>query len=458
MVESKEFRVLSPTAILGYGFPEASFERGLNRNPNLIAVDAGSTDPGPYYLGIGKSFTDRAFVKKDLQYLLKAGVERKIPVVIGSAGGAGASSHLRWCQEIIEEIATEEKLSFKLGIIPADVEKKTVLSALARNKISPLKYVHELTPDHVKESTAIVAQMGIEPLQQALAEGCDVVLAGRSYDPAVFAALPVMLGYDPGLALHMGKILECAAIASTPGSGADCVLGILQSDSFILEPLNPKRRFTTESAAAHTLYEKDDPYHLPGPGGVLDLTDCKFKQLDSSRVEISGTRFVPSKKPNIKLEGARLVAYRSISIAGTRDSIMIKNIDKIIEEVREQIDEMMSRDKIDGDIYFHIYGKNGVMGEMEPLEFGRTRSHELGIIIETLGPTQDKADTLCSITRSTLLHYGYENRIATAGNLAFPFSPSDSSLGKVFEFSIYHLLELEENEARMFPCEVREIN
>ncbi|MDH5173295.1 MAG: 3-methylaspartate ammonia-lyase, partial [Gammaproteobacteria bacterium] len=51
------FSVLSPTAILGYGFPAASFERGLACNPDLIAVDAGSADPGPYYLGSGKSFT-----------------------------------------------------------------------------------------------------------------------------------------------------------------------------------------------------------------------------------------------------------------------------------------------------------------------------------------------------------------------------------------------------------------
>ena len=45
-----ELRVLSPTAILGYGFPAASFEEGLKREPHVIAVDAGSTDPGPYYL------------------------------------------------------------------------------------------------------------------------------------------------------------------------------------------------------------------------------------------------------------------------------------------------------------------------------------------------------------------------------------------------------------------------
>jgi hypothetical protein len=86
------FNVLSPTAILGYGFPESSFLKGLAKSPDLIATDGGSTDPGPYYLGAGKSFTDREFVKRDLTYMIKAGVGRGIPVVVGTAGGSGAAA------------------------------------------------------------------------------------------------------------------------------------------------------------------------------------------------------------------------------------------------------------------------------------------------------------------------------------------------------------------------------
>ena len=47
-MSEKMLKVLSPTAILGYGFPESSFEEGMSRKPDVIAVDAGSTDPGPY--------------------------------------------------------------------------------------------------------------------------------------------------------------------------------------------------------------------------------------------------------------------------------------------------------------------------------------------------------------------------------------------------------------------------
>ena len=39
----KEFKILSPTAILGYGFPEESFKAGIALKPDLIACDAGST-------------------------------------------------------------------------------------------------------------------------------------------------------------------------------------------------------------------------------------------------------------------------------------------------------------------------------------------------------------------------------------------------------------------------------
>jgi len=104
----KEFRVLSPTAILGYGFPAESFKAGMKLKPNVIAVDAGSTDPGPYYLGCGKSFTDRSAVKRDLEFMLSAAINEDIPVIIGSAGGAGADSHLDWNVDIVREIAAEK--------------------------------------------------------------------------------------------------------------------------------------------------------------------------------------------------------------------------------------------------------------------------------------------------------------------------------------------------------------
>ncbi|MCP4158313.1 MAG: DUF1446 domain-containing protein [bacterium] len=449
----KEFTVLSPTAILGYGFPEDSFYKGLDASPDLIAVDGGSTDPGPHYLGAGKSFTDRTGVKRDLRYMITEGVKRGIPVVVGTSGGCGARPHLDWCREIVEEIALENDLSFKLGLIYSDVEKEIVREALNGGKITPLDYVHELTEEILDESVNIVAQIGVEPMIDALKQGCDVILAGRAYDPACFAALPILQGYDEGLATHMGKILECAAIASTPGSGSDCVLGFLGEDYFRLETLSDERRFTKESTAAHTLYEKSDPYHLVGPGGSLNLENCEFIEGKERGVTVKGSRFETAEKYTVKLEASRKIGHRTISIAGTRDSILINQIDSVIEKVRLRVDDLLKKEKMNGNVHFHVYGKNGVMGSLEPE--ADLISHEICIIIDVVAPEQTMADTICSMTRSTLLHYGYDGRISTAGNLAFPFSPSDIKAGEVYNFSIYHIMEIDNQD--MFKIEVKEI-
>lgn len=445
-----EFRILSPTAILGYGFPAESFAAGLSKCPHAIAVDAGSTDPGPYYLGAGVSFTSRRAVKRDLDRIIPAALERGVPVLIGTAGGSGADIHLRWNLEIIREIAAERRLGFKIATVGAEIAKTEVSRLWRAGRISPLPPGPELTEEDIVQSVRIVGQMGMEPLLQALDAGADVVLAGRCYDPAVFAAPAVRHGFPAGLAVHLGKILECAAIAATPGSGADCLFGWLRRDRFEVEPLNSARACTVSSVAAHTLYEKSNPYLLPGPGGVLDLRAARFEQVDSRRVRVSGSRYEPSRPYRIKLEGARSLGFRTLSIAGIRDPVMIERIDEVIAGVRARVAESLGNDGSSFRLEFRLYGKNGVMGPLEPEQ---AAGHELGLIIEAIAGTQELADFVCSQARSTMLHHGYAGRISTAGNLAFPYSPSDLKAGEVFTFSLYHLAEVEDPCA-FFPMEL----
>ena len=47
--------MLSTSGILGYGFPEESLTLGMERGIHMLGVDGGSTDPGPHYLGSGKT-------------------------------------------------------------------------------------------------------------------------------------------------------------------------------------------------------------------------------------------------------------------------------------------------------------------------------------------------------------------------------------------------------------------
>ncbi len=446
------YKVLSPTAILGYGFPEKSFKAGVEKRPDCIAVDAGSTDPGPHYLGAGKSFTSRAAVKRDLEFMLAAAMELSVPCIIGTAGGCGAREHVEWNESIIREIAGARGYSFRMAVIHADVTREDAARALRLGKLHPLHPAPEIDEEEIAKSVRIVAQMGAEPVIEALEMDCRVILCGRCYDPVPFAAPALKRGFDPGLAVHMGKILECASIAATPGSGSDCVMGSLYEDCFELESLNPQRQFTAVSTAAHTLYEKTDPYRLPGPGGTLDLMNTRFEGLEGGRVRVSGTGFIASDPYTVKLEGVKSAGFRTISIAGIRDPILIEGIDSVLDSVTKQV---RADTGFAGALLFHVYGKDGVMGALEP---EKTRaSHELGLVMEVVARDQEEANTVCSFFRSTLLHYGYPGRISTAGNLALLYSPSDISCGQVYEFNVYHLMEVDDPQS-LFPITVYEVS
>ena len=444
----KELKILSPSGIVGYGFPEESFRRGVAQKPDLIACDGGSTDPGPYYLGSGIPFTNATAVKRDLTLMLKAACQLNIPLVIGTAGGCGADVHVAREVEIIRQIAKEEKLSFKMAVISSEFDKNFLLEQLSAGKIEKLGPAPEVTEKDILDSTHVVAQMGIEPIIQALDGGAQVVICGRCYDPAAFAAPAIRLGYDQALSLHLGKILECAAICATPGSASDCIMGYLGEDYFCVEPLNPDRTCTPVSVSAHTLYEKTNPYILPGPGGHLDLSDCVFPAESDRRVRVTGSKFVPEAVPSVKLEGAKGAGFRTISICGNRDPIFISQIDDILENLKRRTKENISAD-FDYQLDFIVYGKNGVMGSLEPTN--QITSHEIGIVIDVVADTQEHSAAVCSVARSTLLHYGYPGRIATAGNLAFPFSPSDIKVGEIFVFSIYALLRSEDPKKLFTP-------
>ena len=53
MVQST--KILVPSGVLGLGFSEDALKEGLKRKPDIIAIDGGSADSGPFYLGSGTS-------------------------------------------------------------------------------------------------------------------------------------------------------------------------------------------------------------------------------------------------------------------------------------------------------------------------------------------------------------------------------------------------------------------
>ena len=192
--DTYECRMLSTSGLLGYGFPESSLKLALEREPHFIGVDGGSTDPGPYYLGSGECLNSRKAMKRDLRLMLLGATSKKIPLVIGSCGGAGGEPHLQEVAELTREVAKEEQLKFRMALIHADQERKQVEDWLDDGRISALRNVPKLTRATIERSSRIVGMMGAEPFMRALDGGAQVVLAGRASDAASWAGCAMRHG------------------------------------------------------------------------------------------------------------------------------------------------------------------------------------------------------------------------------------------------------------------------
>ncbi len=448
-MSDRSFTILAH-GMLGYGFPIASLEEASRRGFDLVAIDAGSTDPGPYYLGSGRPFISRTMVERDLELLIGAAVKAGARLVIGSAGGAGTRSQLDFVAEVIRGLLRRHGWThLKFATIDSQLDPAVVRQALDDGRIETFETEQALTLVDIDEAINIVAQMGVEPFIAALDAGADIVLAGRAWDVANVAALPIMLGYPAGLALHLGKILECGGQAAVPVEGSDLLIGRLFDDHFEVESPHAAKACTVASVAAHTLYEKSNPVWLPGPGGIVDLTASRFEALDDRRVQVTGSAFRVATNLTVKLEGARRVGHRHVAMAGLRDPIMIGQIDDICAAVSDRLARNL-QDQLDPDSYsvlFRRYGLDAVMGRLEPI---KTPPHEIGLLIDVVGRTPQIAEAVCAMARSLMLHWGYPGRKATAGNLAMPFSPADFAAGEVYEFNIYHLMRIDD-PAALFP-------
>jgi hypothetical protein len=436
---------LAPSGSMGSGFDKAAFARALTQDPDFIGQDAGSTDMGPFYHGSGKTFLPLSTYKHDLEIMLVAARERGIPLLVGSALTSGADVTLDQAVELVRQIARERGLAFKMAVINAEIDKTFLKKRMAEAPFQGLGPGWELTGEIIDRCGPIVAQMGMEPFIQALEAGAEVIIAGRACDDAIFAALPVMKGFDRGLALHCGKIMECAGLSAIPCDLGQPLVGRVRRDHFVVEPGDLDHRCTTVSVAGHSLYERGDPCIQPGPGGINDLTDAAFEQVDERVVRVKGSKFVADDIYRVKLEGAELIGYRSIVIVGIRDAIMIEQLDGVLEDARAHAVKRFDFAQHQVHLDFRVYGKNAVMRGLEPLR--NSDAHEVCLLIDAVASTQDVANAVALYTRGVLQHASYPGIITTAGNLAYPFSPLNVPVGPAYRFAAYHLMPLRD------PCE-----
>lgn len=159
-----EFSILTPNAMLGYGYNSDHFWYGITKyKPAAIIVDSGSTDGGPYKLGMGKMTCGRGSYIRDLEPILAACFHLKIKVLIGSVGGDGSDKHVAEMLSIVTKIADREGYNFNVATIHAGISKDLIKSRIVDGRVGPCGPVEPLTPEVVDSAVDVVAQMGAEP-------------------------------------------------------------------------------------------------------------------------------------------------------------------------------------------------------------------------------------------------------------------------------------------------------
>jgi hypothetical protein len=451
------FPLVSATGMLGSGFRAESLDKAIALGARMIGCDAGSTDPGPGPLATGTCMFSAAAVKRDTEIMMTRAVEAGIPLIIGSAGTSGSDAGLAWMVDIVREIAREQDLHFKLAVIHSELSREIVRRHLHDGRARALPPSAPLSDADIDAATHIVGMMGVEPIQQALRSGAQMVVAGRSSDTSIFAALPLLEGYAPAVVWHMAKILECGAAAVAVRTAPDCMMAVLHQDSFDVFPLREDYHCTPQSVASHTLYENADPFELKEPSGTLRTDKTRYEAISDRAVRVSGSEFMHDPEYTIKLEGVRQVGYSTILMGGVRDPYILAQIDSWLAQLDENIKTRIRNTVGDRayEIVTRVYGRDGVMGALEP-QRDSVGGHEAFILWDVISESQELSRTIATSLSHLAVHNPIPKWHGLISGVAFPYSPPEIDRGPVYEFHLNHVLAPESPTA-LFRTEYEEL-
>ena len=447
-------KVLVPSGVLGLGFDLEALNNGVKNNPDIISIDGGSTDSGPYSLGSGTSKYSRAAIKAEWKSLMIAREKANVPLVIGSCGTCGTNGMVDWMENITIELAEELNQNIKIAKLYCQQEKNFIKKKFQLSKIFPLNPAPMLNDQLIEEMTNIVALAGAEQIQECINTGAEIILAGRTTDTAIISALPLMKGANPGSSWHGAKVAECGALCTTnPTSGV--VMVEFDKTGFTVEPMSKNASCTSETVAAHMLYENADPYILHEPGGYMDVTFSNYYNIDKKKVRVEGAKWHSSKQYSVKLEGAKIAGYQASLLVLLRDKNYVENVkkwtDKLSKFLKKEINERMAIDTSEYSMEFRHIGLNATLGELEK----NIRSPvEVGVLCLITSKNQISTE-IAKLINPFLLHFPLSSN-EELPTFAFPFSPVHSDRGCVYEFALNHILELD-NPMDAFQIEISEV-
>ena len=82
--------------------------------------------------------------------------------------------------------------------------------------------------------------------------------------------------------------------------------------------------------------------------------------------------------------------------------------------------------------------------------------HEVGLIVDVVGDTQEIATAVCGRAGATGSRLDFSGHLGGGGNFAYPFSPNVLAGGPVYRWSVWHVLRVDD-ECDPFRVEIVEL-
>ena len=280
-------------SLVARGLPAAMFFETLGERTVALAQLERRRDPELGY---------EPMLERLLEPILADCFRARIPI-LGNFGAANPPAAARLVARLALRLGLPD---LKIAVVGGD----DVMGSIALDQLP----VHEADGSIDTKSARLVAAnayIGAEPLVEALRLGADVVVAGRTSDPALaIAPLVHHFGWSfedwekLAVGAACGHLLEC---------GSQVTGGVFWDPGFkdIPDPANlgfPIAEVTAEGGLVITkpedtggivdlrtikeqlLYELHDPAHYITPDVVLDISQCHVEQVGKDRVAIHGLR------------------------------------------------------------------------------------------------------------------------------------------------------------------------
>ena len=255
--------------------------------------------------------------------VLPAVTERGVRIV-ANAGGVNPTACARAILKLADQRGARGKVT--LGVVTGD-DLLTRLDALIADG-------HELRNMDTGEPLSTVrdrvlsanAYLGSEPIVEALGQGAQIVITGRSTDTALtMAPLRFEFGWRSddwarlAAGIVAGHIIECGAqcsggnclydwesIPDLANVGYPIVEGRADGTFDIVKHPGTGGRISVPSVSEQLVYEMGDPRSYITPDVVADFTTIRLEQAGSDRVRVTG---IEGRPPTDKLKVS--IAYRA---------------------------------------------------------------------------------------------------------------------------------------------------